>query len=94
MARMFIQLVIVVAVLAIVWFFMRSVRQPAPGKRTFRPRTFNEIRKEVNKGELKQDPVSGTYVSAADAITRTIDGTVYYFSSEENAEQFVKSRRV
>lgn len=90
---MLVQLIIVIVVLGIVWLFMRAIKQPAPGKRSFRPRSFSEIRREVNKGDLKQDPVSGTYVSAADAVTRTIDGTVYYFSSEENAETFVKSRK-
>jgi YHS domain-containing protein len=34
-------------------------------------------------GELKKDPVCGTYVSAAASITRTIDGKTVHFCSED-----------
>jgi YHS domain-containing protein len=33
--------------------------------------------------ELKKDPVCGTYVSAAGSLTRTVNGKVLHFCSEE-----------
>jgi YHS domain-containing protein len=33
--------------------------------------------------ELKKDPVCGTYVSAAASVTRTVNGKVLHFCSEE-----------
>ena len=32
-------------------------------------------------GELKKDPVCGTYISAASAFTRTVDGKLLHFCS-------------
>jgi YHS domain-containing protein len=34
-------------------------------------------------GELKKDPVCGTYVSTASSLTRTVNGQVLHFCSEE-----------
>ena len=39
-------------------------------------------------GELKKDPVCGTYVSAAGSVTKTIDGRVYYFCSPECRDKY------
>jgi YHS domain-containing protein len=35
------------------------------------------------RGELKRDPVCGTYVSTATALTRTVGGETHYFCSQE-----------
>jgi len=40
-------------------------------------------------GELKRDPVCGTYVSAGTSVNRTIDGKVVYFCSNECREKYV-----
>ena len=40
-------------------------------------------------GELKKDPVCGTYISTSLAITRTIKGDVVYFCSKECRDKFV-----
>jgi YHS domain-containing protein len=42
-------------------------------------------------GELKKDPVCGTYVSTSAAITRTANGQVVYFCSEECASKYRSS---
>ena len=39
-------------------------------------------------GELKKDPVCGTYVSTAASITRTVNGEVLYFCSRECSDKY------
>jgi YHS domain-containing protein len=39
-------------------------------------------------GELKKDPVCGTYVSTAGAITKTIDGQLVHFCSKECRDKY------
>jgi YHS domain-containing protein len=39
-------------------------------------------------GELKKDPVCGTYVSTAASITRTVNGEVFYFCSKECSDKY------
>jgi YHS domain-containing protein len=39
-------------------------------------------------GELKKDPVCGTYVSTAASISQKIDGHMVYFCSEECRKKY------
>jgi YHS domain-containing protein len=39
-------------------------------------------------GELKKDPVCGTYVSAAASISRTVNGETFYFCSKECSAKY------
>ena len=39
-------------------------------------------------GELKKDPVCGTYVSATSSITRTVKGQTLYFCSKECRDKY------
>jgi YHS domain-containing protein len=39
-------------------------------------------------GELKKDPVCGTYISAATAVQATVKGETVYFCSKECREKF------
>lgn len=39
-------------------------------------------------GELKKDPVCGTYVSTTTAVTRTVKGNVLYFCSKDCSEKY------
>jgi YHS domain-containing protein len=39
-------------------------------------------------GELKKDPVCGTYVSTSASITRTVGGEVFYFCSKECSDRY------
>jgi len=43
----------------------------------------------VAGGELKKDPVCGTYVSTSLGFTRTVRGEVVYFCSKECRDKFV-----
>ena len=42
----------------------------------------------ISGGELKKDPVCGTYVSAALAVTRTINGELVHFCSKECRDKY------
>ena len=39
-------------------------------------------------GELKKDPVCGTYVSTATSLSRNVNGQAVYFCSEECRKKF------
>jgi YHS domain-containing protein len=39
-------------------------------------------------GELKRDPVCGTYVSTAVSVKRTVKGEVVHFCSEECRDKY------
>ncbi len=39
-------------------------------------------------GELKKDPVCGTYVSTAASLSRSVDGEVLYFCSKECRDKY------
>ena len=39
-------------------------------------------------GELKKDPVCGTYVSTSASISRTVHGEVFYFCSKECRDKY------
>ncbi len=39
-------------------------------------------------GELKKDPVCGTYVSPAASLSRSVNGQVLYFCSEECRKKY------
>ena len=40
-------------------------------------------------GELKKDPVCGTYVSTSASITRTVGGQVVHFCSKECRDKYL-----
>jgi YHS domain-containing protein len=39
-------------------------------------------------GELKKDPVCGTYVSTSASVTRTVDGQLLHFCSKECRDKY------
>ncbi|MFY9726199.1 MAG: hypothetical protein WB579_22790 [Bryobacteraceae bacterium] len=42
-------------------------------------------------GELKKDPVCGTYVSTAASVSRTVDGQVIHFCSKACSDRYRKT---
>ena len=42
-------------------------------------------------GELKRDPVCGTYVSAASSVKETVGGQTFHFCSKECRDKYVAS---
>ena len=63
-------------------FLSRSRRSGAAPKTRQAPRA-------QTLGELKRDPVCGTYVSTAASLSRTINGEVFYFCSQECKERYL-----
>ena len=56
---------------------------------TLGPRSRAQQPPEVRSGgELKKDPVCGTYVSTAASITRTVNGEVLHFCSKECSDKY------
>ena len=43
-------------------------------------------------GELKKDPVCGTYVSESASVTKKIDGELVHFCSKECRDRYVRTR--
>ena len=88
------QMFIVIVVLLGIFFFLKSFgKQNSKGPRRFKGAKFSSVRREINKGELKQDPISGTYLTEEDAIKKRIDGKDYYFATEDNYNEFMKKRK-
>jgi YHS domain-containing protein len=42
----------------------------------------------VSGGELKKDPVCGTYVSTGASVTRTVNGELLHFCSKECRDKY------
>jgi YHS domain-containing protein len=64
---------------------MQGLRgKPQPAQRFPRPEPPVSA-----SGELRKDPVCGTYVSTAASITRTVGGQVVYFCSKECRDKYV-----
>jgi YHS domain-containing protein len=69
----------------VVTAFARTLSQ------TVRPQTpppGNRAPRSAIGGELKQDPVCGTFVSTSSSITKTINGEPVYFCSAACRDKF------
>jgi len=84
---LFVRLVVPLIILFLVRAVLRSLftafrSAPAPQTSERRPPSVPA------GGELKKDPVCGTYVSTAASVTRTVDGSVVHFCSKECRDRF------
>jgi len=43
-------------------------------------------------GELKKDPVCGTYVSTSSSLTRTVNGELVHFCSQACSDQYSRGK--
>ena len=64
-------------------FLSRYRNPPAP-----RPQGMPSVQAG---GELKKDPVCGTYVSTAASLTRTVNGQVIHFCSKACSDRYPKA---
>jgi YHS domain-containing protein len=86
---LFIRLVVPLLLLFLVRSVLRTIFQ------TFRA-TMQQPSKTTERqsptvpagGELKKDPVCGTYVSAATSVSRTVNGSVVYCCSKECRDRY------
>jgi len=83
--------VVVISVLkSIVGIFLKGFAQAmkassnAPGA----PRQSNQV---PLTGELKKDPVCGTYIAAATSIKEKVGGQTFHFCSQECRDKYVAS---
>jgi YHS domain-containing protein len=68
----------------LIFFVLRSIFRGLLYKANSRARPVTPQPRDIPAiGELKKDPVCGTYVSAAASITRTIGGKTVHFCSED-----------
>lgn len=79
-----VMIVIVITILrsvigVVLKFLGGSQAKPAPGPK--RPAV-------PTGGELKKDPVCGTFISTSGALQKTVRGEVYYFCSPECRDKF------
>jgi len=63
---------------------MKGFFSPSPAK----DRTGGEQVRVSQGGELKKDPVCGTYVSTASSVSRMVRGETVYFCSTECRDKF------
>ena len=74
----------------LVFLFLRSVLGNLFGSRRKVPRQEAAPAQPtvIAGGELKKDPVCGTYVSAALSVTRTVNGEMLHFCSKECRDKY------
>ena len=87
MIRLFFRFIILPVLLF--WLVRAILRSIIEGFRsTLAPQSATRQPPAVSSGgELKKDPVCGTYVSPAASITRTVNGEVFYFCSQECSDK-------
>jgi YHS domain-containing protein len=73
------------SIIGIVLKGMSDVLKP-PGAPAGRPRNSHEV---PLTGELKKDPVCGTYIAAASSIKKTVAGQTVHFCSEDCRDKYV-----
>lgn len=85
----FIRLVVPLLLLFLVRSVLRSIFQSFRTMTQKPPQTTPRQEPTVAAGgELKKDPVCGTYVSTATSVNRTVDGNVLYFCSKECRDRY------
>jgi YHS domain-containing protein len=67
---------------------VRGIFQGSKTARTPQTTARQSPRVQVG-GELKKDPVCGTYVSTVGAVTKTIDGQLVHFCSKECRDKYI-----
>jgi YHS domain-containing protein len=73
----------------LIFFLLRSIFRSFLYSANRRATSAQQRPREVPaSGELKKDPVCGTYVSTAASITRTVDGKTVHFCSEDCSRKY------
>src|SRR5579863_7374806 len=87
--------VVVITVLkSIIGIVLRGVSEAMkPGSSTPGPasRGSNQVNQVPLTGELKKDPVCGTYIAAATSIKEKVGGQTFHFCSPECRDKYVAS---
>lgn len=70
------------SILRSIFTTFRTYNANPPQSRTSQPPTVTA------GGELKKDPVCGTYVSTSTSVTRTVNGQVFHFCSAQCRDKY------
>jgi len=83
-------LIVEIVLPLLVFFFVRSLLRSVMGAfRGGRPAQAPPQQAQVvSGGELKKDPVCGTYVSTALSVTRRVNGELVHFCSKECRDRY------
>ena len=90
MFRLLLRLLVLLVIFAIIRyvivnvsrFFSQAMRPQAP------PSPGNQAPSGPSGGELKQDPVCGTFVPTSTSVKKTINGELVYFCSAACRDKF------
>jgi len=75
--------------LVVVWLALRALKSLIAGFQSgSAPRSRTQPPPVSTGGELKKDPVCGTYVSTAVSLTRSVNGEVLHFCSKECRDKY------
>ena len=76
--------------LFILWLVRALIRSIFAGVRSYSPSPAKSQQPPTvsTGGELKKDPVCGTYVSAGNSLTRTVEGKLVYFCSAQCRDKY------
>ncbi len=86
---MFRYLILEILVPVLIFTLVRSILRTLFGsKRAAAPPPPSRQPTVVAGGELKRDPVCGTYVSTAASVTRKVDGELLHFCSSECRDKY------
>ena len=86
---LFIRLIVPLLLLFLVRSVLRTIFQSLRGATQQPPQaTERPVPNVPAGGELKKDPVCGTYVSTATSVNRTVNGSVVYFCSKECRDRY------
>jgi YHS domain-containing protein len=81
----FIRLILPLLLFLVLRYIFKSVSESL---KTASPDEARKVPRSRSGGELKKDPVCGTYVSTEAAVTRTVDNEVLHFCSAACRDQY------
>jgi YHS domain-containing protein len=85
---LFLEIVLPLLVFAFLRSILRSIFPSGSARNTPRRQEAPAQPTVVAGGELKKDPVCGTYVSTALSVTRKVDGEMVHFRSKECRDKY------
>lgn len=89
MFRLFFRFLLLLVFFAVIRYVITTVaRGFSQAMRSQSPEAGPQAPKSVMGGELKQDPVCGTFVLAASSVTKTVNGEPVYFCSVACRDKF------
>jgi uncharacterized protein len=89
MFRLFFRFIVLLIVFAVIRYVFSAVARTLSGAmRSRTPPSGDQTPRNAVGGELKQDPVCGTFVPTSGSVTKTINGEPVYFCSAACRDKF------